>query len=76
MPTPGGQGAAASTPYEQQPVVPLPTPAISSKPTVVRGGDVSIGSSRGILDVPLVLEAVAPTVEVLAMVSVEEAIAT
>ena len=57
------------------PLVPLPTPAVSSKSAVVRGGDVSIGSSRGIPDVPLVLEAVAPTVEVLAMVSVEEAIA-
>ena len=56
-------------------LVPLPTPAVSSNSTVVRGGDVSIGSSGGITDVPLVLEAVAPAVEVLAVVSVEEAIA-
>ena len=51
---------------------PLLTPAISNKFAVDRGGDVSMGSSRNILEVPTALEAV----EVLAMVSVGEAIAT
>ena len=68
---PGAVGARGGV----RPPAPLPTPAVSSKFTVVRGGDVSISSNRGIPEVPLVLEAVAPTVEVLAMVSVEEAIA-
>ena len=68
---PGAVGARGGV----HPLVPLPTPAVSSKFTVERGGDVSIGSSRGIPDVPPVLKVVAPTVEVLAMVSVEEAIA-
>ena len=53
------------------PLAPLPTPAVRSKLAIERGGDISIASSGGIPEVPPALEAV----EVLAMVSVGEAIA-
>ena len=53
------------------PPAPLPTPAVRSKLAIERGDNISIASSGGILEVPTALEAV----EVLAMVSVEEAIA-
>ena len=58
-----------------RPLPPLPTPAISNSCSVVRGGDVSIGSSGGIPGVGY-LEGAAPTVEVLAVISVQEAIAS
>ena len=57
------------------PLAPLPTPAASNSYSVVRGGKVSISSSGGISGVGC-LEGVAPMVEVLAVVLVEEAMAT
>ena len=58
-----------------RPLAPLPTPAIINNSSVVGKDDVSIGSSRGNPGVGG-LEGVAPTVEVLAVVSVEETMAT
>ena len=53
---------------------PWPTPAVASKFSIVRGGDVSMGSAMGSRGSKR-LEGVAPAVEVLAVVSVEETMA-
>ena len=57
------------------PLPPLPTPAINNSSSIMRGGNVSIGSNGGISKAGYPGEGATP-VEALAVVSVAEAMAT